>query len=114
DIPAPTEGLACVLNFVRDEARCQECEGKLTRGHLKFYLNWVGLLAMYSGHYELALHYYDAAKAVARNIGNAKSLSAILQNESELLTNLGQLAEAQRTATEAFLFATYWRDSREI
>ena len=112
-IPAPTDGLACALGFVRDEARRQYNE-KLSQENLAFYLNEVGLSAMTSGHCELALFYYADANSIYREMQNAKYLSIGLQNESGLLVSLGRLAEARRAVTEAHQFATQERDEREI
>ncbi|HEX5732725.1 MAG TPA: SIR2 family protein [Blastocatellia bacterium] len=113
-IPAPIEGLTSALGFVRDETRRQQCEEKLSRIRMGFYLNDVGLFATNSGQYELALRYYNAAVAIAHEMGSVYNLSRILRNQSELLSNLGRLAEACRTATEAIRLATQERDEELI
>jgi tetratricopeptide (TPR) repeat protein len=105
-IPAPTEGLACALGFVKTEARRRQCEGKLTRRLVSFYLNEVGICADQSGHYEMALRYYHDSSAIDREMQNVKNLSTGLQNESELIAILGRLAEARHISTEALQLAT--------
>jgi hypothetical protein len=113
-IPAPTEGIACALSFMRDRARRQQCEEKLSQERLGFYLNAVSLNAMNNGHFELALHYYNDSNIIAREIQNEIILSNSLQNGSELLASLGRLAEARRTATEAINLAAQKRDEEEV
>jgi tetratricopeptide (TPR) repeat protein len=114
NFPATMEGLACVLGFVRDETRQQQIEEKLTRKRLAFYLNDVGVFAMYSGHYELALRYYNCSDAIYGEIRDSVSVSFGLHNRSELLAMLGRLAEAQRTATESLHLARREHDEKAI
>lgn len=113
-IPAPMEGVACALGFVRDEAQRQQCEEKLSRLRLVFYLNEVGLCAMLIGHYELALRYYNDASSIVREMRNAKSLSTGLRNESQLLVSLGRLVDAWSTASKAIELATQEFDEKGI
>lgn len=113
-IPAPREGVDCALGFVKDEARQQLCKKELGNSRLPFYLNEVGLFAVNSGRFELALHYHDEANAIIRKTKGATNLIVNWQNKSELLTILGRLAEAQHTATQALQIATRERNQKEI
>jgi SIR2-like domain len=105
-IPARPEGMACALGFVRDETRRKQCEEKLSRARMRYYLNDVGLFASHSGHYEQAHRYYTERIALAREMQDAISLAVGLRNEAELLVFLGQPVEAQHAATMARDFAT--------
>jgi SIR2-like domain len=113
-LPAPMEGLTCTLGFVRDEKQRQQCENKLSRWQLRDYLNSVALRADHSGHYEIALNYYNDSIAIAREMGDASSLSTGLQNESEALICLGQLDEARRSNDVALGLAIRERDEPGI
>ena len=113
-IPAPGEGVACAFGFVKDEARQQLCKEMLPKGRLSFYLNEVGLFAMNSGHFELALRYQDEVNVISQESKNVTNLIISWQNKSELLTMLGRLAEAQLIATQALQLATRERRQKEI
>jgi hypothetical protein len=113
-IPAPTEGLACALGFVREAARRQKGGERLSKWRLAFYLNEVGRHATQSGHLELALLYYNGAINLAHIRDDMSNLSLGLQNKSELLCLMGHLAEAQRTAVEAVELATRRGGKRKI
>lgn len=115
-LPAPTEGLACVLGFVRDEERQQQCELILGRGRLAIYLNEAGRYAMDVGQFDPALYYYTESRAIVTEMAEIppKNLCIVLQNEAELLVVLGKLAEAQRSANEALDNAIKEKDEIEI
>ncbi len=115
-LPAPTEGLACVLGFVGNDERQQKCRLILGWKRLAIYLNEAGRYAMDIGQFEPALYYYNRSRAVVSEMGviPPKSLSIVLQNESELLVVLGRLAEAQRSANEALNNAIREQDEMEI
>jgi tetratricopeptide (TPR) repeat protein len=113
-IPAPTEGLACALGFVRDEARQKQCRNNLSLKALAFYLNEVGRHGMQSGYFEFALSFYDSAIAVARGTRDAPNMSLGLLNKSELLALLGRLADARLAASEAIELARQQHDWKTI
>jgi tetratricopeptide (TPR) repeat protein len=115
-LPAPTEGLACVLGFVRDEERQQQCQLILGQRRLAIYLNEAGRYAMDVGQFEPALYYYTQSHAIVSEMAeiHPKNLCIVLQNESELLVVLGKLAEAQRFANEALDNAIREQDEIEI
>ncbi|HEY0078878.1 MAG TPA: SIR2 family protein [Pyrinomonadaceae bacterium] len=113
-MPAPVEGMACALGFVRSDARQQQCEEKISRKGLAFYLNEVGLYAVHTGHLDIALQYYNDSNTIYREMQNAEFLSVGLQNESELLVILGQLAEARRSVTEALQLVSQERNAAEV
>ncbi len=113
-IPAPTEGLACALGFVRDEMRQWQCSAVLSRWELAFYLNEVGRHATQSGYFEYALSFYDSAIDIARERRDASNLSRGLLNVSELLALLGRLVKAESAATEAIKLARRERIWRKI
>lgn len=113
-IPAPTEGLNCALNFVRDDARRRRCRERLAEWGLAFYLNEVGRHAMQSGHFELSLKSYNNAIEVARGMWDVSNMGLGLLNKSELLSLLGRLGEAQNVAAEATKLATRERDWKKI
>jgi hypothetical protein len=113
-IPAMAEGLACSLGFVRDEARRQQCEAKLSQSFLAFYLNAVGFFASYCGQYELALEYYAGSSAIYQAMQKTRHLSRVLVNEADLLLFLGRLAEAQRKSAEALRLSSVERNESEV
>ncbi|MET0645281.1 MAG: ATP-binding protein [Pyrinomonadaceae bacterium] len=113
-LPAAGEGLACALGFVGDEARRRQCEEKLSRRGLRFYLNRAGHYGMLSGYCEPALNFYRESKAVSRDEQDGAGLSAGLLNEAVLLVALGRLAEARRAIAESFLLAASGRGRREV
>jgi len=113
-IPAPREGVDCAFGFVKDQTRQQLCKQELGNHRLAFYLNEVGLFAVNSGRFELALHYQDEANAIIRKTKDATNLIISWQNQSELLAILGRLAEAQHTATQALQNATRELNRKEI
>jgi hypothetical protein len=113
-MPAPREGVDCALGFVKDEARQQLCKEELGNSRLTFYLNEVGLFAVNSGRFELALHYQDEANASIKTRKSATNLITSWQNKSELLAILGRLDEAQHTATKALQIAKDERNQKEI
>jgi len=104
-IPASAEGLACALNFVRDEKRRQHCEKRLSRRRLRLYLNAIGLFAGNCGQYAHALRYLDESNSVDHEMNDGYNLSIGLRNKAEFLVCLGRLAEAEQTATEAVALA---------
>ena len=113
-IPANAEGLACAVNFVWDEERRRQCKKSLSRLHLRFYLNEVGLFAGNCGQYALALGYLDEGNSVGREMNHRHNLTIGLQNSAEFLVSLGRLAEAEQTATEAVALAEADRDDRAL
>ena len=113
-IPAPAEGLGCALGFVRDEGRRAQCEAQLSRGHLRFYLNEVGLYASNSGNHGLALRYYGEANDFRRDLQDAHNPSIGLRNKAELLVFLGRLSEAQHAAVEALRVAIEDRNEKWV
>jgi hypothetical protein len=112
-IPANAEGLACALNFVRDEKRRQQCEKWLSRRRLGFYLNEVGLFAGKCGQYALALSYLGESNSIYRAVNDARNLSVGMANGAGLLVFLGRLAEAEQTATKVVALADAGRDDWE-
>ena len=108
-IPAPTEGIACTLGFVRNETRRRQCEEKISPRTLAYYLNAVGVFAMLTGNYEIAIDCSNDSDTLDRRMEDWVALSADLRNQSYLLSTLGRLAEAQRTGTEALRLATQER-----
>lgn len=100
-IPAAHEGFRCTLGFVQDEPRRRQCEEQLSKTLLSFYLNWVGVFASYSGHYDLAAHFYAQSSAIDQESNDMEGLSIDLQNQADLSVSLGHLADAVTRATEA-------------
>ena len=113
-ITALPEGLAAALGFVRDGARRQECEKQLSRIHLSYYLNEVGLCASLGGRYSVALRNYSDAEKLDREMNDTRNLGIGLRNKTELHVFLGQLADAEAAAAEALRLAIGARDEREI
>ena len=113
-MPAFAEGLRCAMGFVANESRRQQCEEKLSRTRLSFYLNEVGLFASQSGHYELAATFYADSNAMYREMGVAGSLNIGLQNQADLSIFLGQLADSADSTAEATSLALELRDEAEI
>jgi tetratricopeptide (TPR) repeat protein len=114
EIPANAEGLACALNFVRDEKRRQHCEKSLSRRGLCYYLNEVGLFAGNRGQYALALRYLDESNSIYRAMDYTRDLSIGLRNSAGFLVGLGRLAEAEHAAAEAVALAEADRDDRGL
>ncbi len=113
-IPAPTEGLACALGFVKDEARQKQCRDNLSWQAVAFYLNEVGRHGTQSGYFEFALSFYESAIAVARRTRDVPNKSLGLLNKSELLALLGRLVDARLAASEAIELARQQRDWKKI
>jgi tetratricopeptide (TPR) repeat protein len=68
---------------------------------------------MYSGHFELALHYFNESNAFdSEGPGvQAINMSSGLGNKATLFVTLGRLAEAHHTATEAIRYAMQGGDT---
>lgn len=114
NLPAAAEGLCCALGFVGDGPRRKQCEEKLSRRRLGFYLNDVGLFAGCAGHYELAARFFADRAALAREMDDAPNLSVGLQNRANLSVFEGQLADASESLAEARDLALRLRDEEEM
>ncbi len=110
-VPAPIEGQRCAMGFVRDAARRQACEQALGRPRLSFMLNEVGLFAMNSGEFAEALPFLRDGNTINRQLDEKASLSTGLRNEADLLSLLGQLAEAEAIARDALTTARAAEDT---
>jgi tetratricopeptide (TPR) repeat protein len=111
-LPSLTEGLRSAMNFVKDETRRRQCEDKLSRIRMRFYLNEVGLYASHSGQYELALQYYSDRIKLVSQMKDAKSFMVGLLNKAELNVFLGRLVDAHRPANEVVERAREEHNSR--
>lgn len=114
NLPAPREGAACALGFVRDASRQRACEEKLSPRRLSFYLNDVGLYSMNHGDYQGALESYRQSGALYQAAFDSKSISIVLHNQSELHWYLGEWGQAANAATKALEFAENAAESISI
>ena len=113
-LPALAEGLRCALWFVGDESRQQQCEKKLSRTRLNFYLHAVGLFASISGHYEIAATFFADGNAMDRETNDSKNLGIGLRNQAELSVFLGRLSDSVDDATEALDLGLELQDKRQL
>jgi tetratricopeptide (TPR) repeat protein len=104
-LAAPREGLACALGFVATPARRDHLQQALSLRLLAYYLSEVGLFARYAGEFDLAEHYYRETIELYRQLGETAALSVVLRSRSDLLVELGRLAEAEGVAREALNLA---------
>jgi tetratricopeptide (TPR) repeat protein len=104
-LPAARLGQRAATAFVATPARRAECATRLTPNDLGFYLNDVGLHAMYAGDLATAGEYLPAAIRHRRDAGNTRALTVDLQNLAECLGHLGRVGPAREAAAEAFTCA---------
>ena len=100
-LPAARLGQRAATAFMATPARRDACAAQLSPDRLSFYLNEVGLFAMYAGDLVTALEYLPMAARQYRDAGNMPYLAIGLQNLAECLGQLGQTGPARDTAAEA-------------
>jgi hypothetical protein len=102
-LPAARLGQRACAAFVATPARRAGCASHLGRSALGFYLNGVGLYAMYAGDLAMAQEYLPESVRHFRDAGDDRNLSVGLQILAECFAHLGQTGPAQDAAAEAVI-----------
>ena len=113
-LPAARLGQRAATAFVATPARRAACATHLTPRDLDFYLNEVGLWAMYGGDLATARDYLPLAVGQARHVGNIANLAADLRNLAECLGRLGQAGPARAAAAESLTCVETVGDRQDI
>ena len=100
-LPAARLGQRASSAFVGTPARRTACEANLQPRDLGYYLNEVGLYAMYTGDLITAREYMRMAISFYRGTGDSHNLAIDLINFSECLEVLGEVDGAAAAATES-------------
>jgi tetratricopeptide (TPR) repeat protein len=114
NLPAAQLGQRAATAFVATSQRQQDCISHLAHDRPGFYLNEVGVSAMYAGDLTAAIEYLPASIDYDRGTNALSPLTATLQNWSECLANLGRVQEAADAAAEAFTLAVATENRTEI
>ena len=82
-------------------ARRDACAAELSLSGLGFYLNGIGLWALYAGDLTTAREYLPMAVRHARDAGDTSELAIRLRNLTDCLGHLGQVGPARDAAAES-------------
>jgi hypothetical protein len=104
-LPAGRLGQRAATAFVATPDRRTACASQLDASRLGYYLNEVGLFAMYAGDLATAGEYLSQFIRRSRDALETKHLAIGLLNLAECLAYLGQAASAQDAAAEALTCA---------
>jgi SIR2-like domain len=105
DLPTARLGQRVAAAFVATPDRRAACARYLDSGRLGFYVNDVGLSAMYAGDLATAGEYLSLACRYGRGVEDTTNLSIDLMNLAESLGHLGQIGAAQDAAAESLACA---------
>ena len=105
-LPAARLGQRASAAFVGTPARRAACEANLRPHDLGYYLDAVGLFAMYAGDLITAREYMRMAISFYRGTGDSRNLAISLKNFSECLEVLGEIDGAAAAATESLSAAS--------
>jgi tetratricopeptide (TPR) repeat protein len=100
-LPAARLGQRTATAFVATPARRGACATHLTPDRLGFYLNSVGLHALYAGDLATAHDFLPLPTRHYRDAGPMRSLAVSLRNLAECLGHLGLVGPAREAAAEA-------------
>jgi tetratricopeptide (TPR) repeat protein len=101
NMPAARLGQRVSTAFVATPARRDTCATQISPRRVGFYLNAVGLFALYAGDLVTAREYMSLGTRHDRDAGDMLNLAIALQNLSECLDQLGQPGLVRDTAAEA-------------
>jgi len=112
NLPATRLGQRAATAFVATPDRRAACATRL--GRLNYYMNEVGLVAMFAGDLAIAGEYLSLAIRRYRDAGDTSNLSVGLSNLAECLGHLGQPVLGQEAVTEALACAETISDLSEL
>jgi hypothetical protein len=104
-LPAARLGQRAATAFVATHARRAACKDNLGFRRLGFYLNAVGLFAMYAGDLTTARDYLVPSNDRDRDAGEVRNLAIRLTNLTECLGHLGLTSPARERASQALSHA---------
>ena len=113
DLPAARLGQRAATAFVAPVRRAAYAT-QLDAYRLSYYMNEVGLFAMYAGDLLTAGEYLPLVIHLARDAGDTENLAACLLNMSECLGYLGRAWAGRDAAAEALTCAETVGDWRQI
>ncbi len=105
NLPAARLGQRAATAFVATPDRRAACTTHLTPNDLGFYLNEVGLFALYAGDLATAREYLSQAVRHDRDAGDMSSLAFDLRNLADCFGELGQVGPARDAAAESLTCA---------
>ncbi len=113
-LPAARLGHRAVAAFVATLDRRAACATELGPQRLSFYLNDIGLSAMYAGDLVTAREYISLAVSYARDAGDTGKLAEAMQGLAQCLGYLGQVGLARDAAAQALACAETAGDRKNI
>ena len=113
-LPAARLGQRAATAFVATPGRRAACATQLDDNRLSYYMNEVGLFAMYAGDLATAGEYLSLAIRRDRDAGETANLAVGLRNLAECLGHLGQAGPGRDAAAEALACAETVGDWSEI
>jgi tetratricopeptide (TPR) repeat protein len=100
-LPAARLGQRAASAFVGTPTRRQACADRITPRIMGFYLNEVGLCALYGGDLVAGREYLGAALSHDRDVDDPTNLAVDLRNLTDCLCRLGEVEAALQTAEQA-------------
>jgi hypothetical protein len=100
-LPAAQLGQRAAAAFVATPARRAACASQINDSSLRYYVNEVGLFAMYAGDLATAVTYLSLVCRGNRDADDTVNLPTSLQNLAEALGQVGQVGAAREAGAES-------------